>query len=103
MSKLYYIEYGCSLESCSLIVEAKNSEDAYDYAYQSAQDSYSSYSCNDFNPIDYEECMTEEEKWDMYYEEMENDIHYSAEPYDEHDEDHMMTYGDQKFEAFKIS
>ena len=100
---LYYITYGCSCESTSLIVEAKNEQDACDYAYLSAQESYSSYSYNDFDPIDYEEYATEEEMWDMFYEEMENDIHYSAERYNEHDEDHTMTYGDQNFEAFRIS
>ena len=103
MSKLYYIEYGCSLESCSLIVEAKNSEDAYDYAYQSAQDSYDSYGLNDFDEDDYPDAATEDEMWEMRHDEMENDIHYLVEEYNENNEYHLMTFEEQKYKAFKIS
>ena len=102
MSNLYYIEYDCSLESCSLIVEAENFEDAYDYAYQSAQDSYDSYGLNDFDEDDYPDAATEDEMWEMRHEEMENDIHYLAEEYNESNEDHLETLKEQKGVPFKI-
>ena len=50
---LYYIEYGCSICTEHLIVEAKNEDTANEYAYLEAQNVYYSY---DSNYPDEEEC-----------------------------------------------
>ena len=101
MSNLYYIEYGCSISTERLIVSALNETDAENYAYVSAQDIWHSYECNEIDPEDYPDA-TEEELYDIEAEEMEMDIQYCVEPFDDKNEDHLETLNEQKGVPFKI-
>ena len=91
---LFYIEYGCSICTEHLIVEAKNKDSASEYAYQEAQNVYWSYDCN---YPDVEDCdgMDEEEAAELMQQDMEQDLQYFAEPYDPENEDHIMTMREQ--------
>lgn len=91
---LFYIEYGCSICTEHLIVEAKNEDAANEYAYLSAQEIYYSYDCN---YPDVEDCegMDEDDIAEMMQQDMEQDIQYFAEAYDTENEDHTMTMREQ--------
>ena len=91
---LYYIEYGCSICTEHLIVEAKNEDTANEYAYLEAQNVYYSY---DSNYPDEEDCegMNEDEIAEMMQQDMEQDIQYFAEIYNPGNEDHAMTMREQ--------
>ena len=91
---LFYIEYGCSICTERLIVEAKDEEVANDFAYQCAQELYWSY---DYNYPNSEDCegMDEDDIAEMMEQDMQQDIQYLAVPYDENNEDHAMTMRDQ--------
>jgi hypothetical protein len=91
---LFYIEYGCSICTEHLIVEAKNEDAANEYAYLSAQEVYYSY---DYNYPDAEDCdgMDEEEIAELMQQDMEQDLQYFVEPYDLENEDHTMTMREQ--------
>lgn len=91
---LFYIEYGCSICTEHLIVEAKNEDAANEYAYLSAQEVYYSYDCN---YPDVEDCegMDEDDIAEMMQQDMEQDIQYFAEIYDAENEDHTMTMREQ--------
>ena len=91
---LFYIEYGCSICTEHLIVEAKNEDAAGEYAYLSAQEVYYSYDCN---YPDVEDCdgMDEEEIAELMQQDMELDLQYFAEPYNPENEDHTMTMREQ--------
>lgn len=91
---LFYIEYGCSICTEHLIVEAKNEDAANEYAYQEAQNVYWSYDCN---YPDAEDCdgMDEEEVAELMQQDMEQDLQYFAEPYNPENEDHIMTMREQ--------
>lgn len=91
---LFYIEYGCSICTEHLIVEAKSLGAAHEYAYQEAQDVYYSYDCNYPDAEDCEE-MDEDEIAEMMQQDMEQDIQYFAEVYDPNNEDHVMTMHEQ--------
>lgn len=90
---LFYINYGCSQSHETLIVDADTFERANDYAEQAAQEVYYSYDCNYPSDEDYEsyyeEGLTEEEIADNEYMEMQNDIYWSVEPFDESKDYHM--------------
>lgn len=101
MSKIYLIEYGCSICSEHLVVSADNEECANDFAYQEAQSVYYSYECNGVDPDDYPGA-TEEELCEIDNQEMEQDIHYCAELYDPNNEDHQMWMREQDGKPFEI-
>ena len=101
MKNLYFIEYGCSCCTEHLIVEAKDQAVAEYYAYTSAQDCYFGYECNYIDPEDYPDA-TEEELVEMEQEEMELDIHYSAEDFDESNEEHIETLREQDNKPFEV-
>jgi len=101
MSKLYLIEYGCSICTEHLVVFADSIERANEFAYQEAQSVYYSYECNGVDPDDYPGA-TEEELCEIDNEEMEQDIHYYAEPYDPNDEDHQSYMRDQHNKPIEI-
>lgn len=94
MSQLYLIEYGCSICTEHLVVLADNEERANEYAYQEAQTVYWSYDCN---YPDMEDCegMSEDDIAELAEQDMQQDIHYLAEPYDPNNEDHQAYMQDQ--------
>ena len=98
---LYYIEYGCSICKEHLIVEAKDTGTANEYAYLEAQNVYYSY---DSNYPDEEDCegMDEDEIAEMMHQDMEQDIQYFAEIYDAENEDHAMTMREQDNKPHQI-
>jgi hypothetical protein len=85
---LFYIKYGCSNCYETLVVEADNFERADLYAEQAAQECYWSYDCNYPSDEDYEG-YSEEEMSEIMEQEMQNDIDWTVEPFDEKNEDHM--------------
>jgi hypothetical protein len=91
---LFYIEYGCSICTEHLIIEAKNEDAAGEYAYLSAQDLYWSYDQNCFYEEDFED-MDENNIAEMMEQDMLQDIQYFAEPYNPENEDHTMTMREQ--------
>lgn len=105
MSNLYFIEYGCSCCSETLIVSCDDPnaalQRAMDYACQAATDSYFSYDCNYADPEDHPGA-SEEELAEIEQEEMEYDIFYSAIPYDPKNEDHVAAFAEQDNKPFKI-
>ena len=101
MKNLYFIEYGCSQCTERLIVEAKDAAAAEYYAYTSAQDCYFGYECNYIDPEDYPDA-TEEELVEIENEEMELDIHYLAEEFDESNEEHIETLREQDNKPFEV-
>ena len=98
---LFYIEYGCSICTEHLIVEAKDMGTANEYAYLEAQNVYYSY---DSNYPDEEDCegMDEDEIAEMMHQDMEQDIQYFAEIYDAENEDHAMTMREQDNKPHQI-
>ena len=98
---LYYIEYGCSICTEHLIVEAKDMGTANEYAYLEAQNIYYSYDSN--YPAE-EDCegMDEDEIAEMMQQDMEQDIQYFAEIYDAENEDHAMTMREQDNKPHQI-
>ena len=98
---LYYIEYGCSICTEHLIVEAKDIDTANEYAYLEAQNVYYSY---DSSYPDEEDCegMDEDEIAEMMHQDMEQDIQYFAELYDPENEDHAMTMREQDNKPHQI-
>lgn len=96
---LFYIKYGCSVGHESLIVNADDFDAADRYAEQAAQDCYYSYDCNYLSDEDYdlyeEDGLTEEEISEQEYMDMLNDIDWTAEPYDEKNEEHIETMAEQ--------
>ena len=98
MAKLYFIEYGCSCCSETLIVSCDDPnaalQRAMDYAHQAATDCYYSYDCNYPDPDDYPG-VSEEELVEIEEEEMEYDIFYSAVEYDPANEDHVSALKEQ--------
>ena len=105
MPNLYYIEYGCSCCSETLIVSCDDPnaalQRAMDYAHQAAVDSYYSYDYNYLNAEDYPDA-SDEDMADFEQEEMEYDIFYSAVPYDPNNEDHVMAFAEQDNEPHEI-
>ena len=98
---LFYIEYGCSICTEHLIVEAKDIDAANEYAYLEAQNVYYSY---DSNYPDEEDCegMDEDDIAEMMHQDMEQDIQYFAEIYDAENEDHAMTMREQNNKPHEI-
>ena len=98
---LFYIEYGCSICTEHLIIEAKDLGAAHEFAYQEAQNVYYSY---DSNYPDEEDCegMDEDEIAEMMQQDMEQDIQYFAEIYDAENEDHAMTMREQDNKPHEI-
>ena len=98
---LFYIEYGCSICTEHLIIEAKDMGTANEYAYLEAQNVYYSY---DSNYPDEEACegMDEDEIAEMMHQDMEQDIQYFAEIYDAENEDHAMTMREQDNKPHQI-
>lgn len=98
MSNLYFIEYGCSCCSETLIVSCDDPntalQRAMDYAHQAATDCYYSYDCNYLDSEDYDD-LSEEEMVELEEEEMEYDIFYSAVEYDPENEDHVSALKEQ--------
>ena len=98
---LYYIEYGCSICTEHLIVEAKDMGTANEYAYLEAQNVYYSYDSNYPNEEDCEG-MDEDEIAEMMHQDMEQDIQYFAEIYDAENEDHAITMREQDNKPYQI-
>lgn len=98
---LFYIEYGCSICTEHLIVEAKDMGAANDFAYQEAQNVYYSYDDNYPNEEDCEG-MDEEEIAEMMQQDMEQDIQYCVEIYDVENEDHAITMREQNNKPHEI-
>jgi hypothetical protein len=98
---LFYIKYGCSVSHECLIVKADSFDRADEYAEQAAQEVYYSYDCNYIDPDDYPDA-TEDEFAEIECEEMEMDIHYSAELFDESNEDHVETLKEQNNKPFEV-
>lgn len=98
---LFYIEYGCSQCTERLIVSAKDGSNASEYAYQCAQDSYFSYDCNFIDPEDYPEA-TEEELVEIEEQEMELDIFYFVDDFDESNEEHVDILREQNGKPFEV-
>ena len=98
---LFYIEYGCSICTEHLIVEAKDMGAAHEFAYLEAQNIYYSYDCN---YPDAEDCegMDDDEIAEMMQQDMEYDIQYFVESYDSENEDHEMTLREQHGDPYKI-
>ena len=92
---LFYIEYGCSICTEHLIVEAKDEEAANEYAYQEAQNVYWSYDQYSQYEEDEFEGMDEDDIAELMQQDMEQDIQYFAEPYNPENEDHTMTMREQ--------
>lgn len=105
MKNLYFIEYGCSCCSETLIVSCDDSnaalQRAMDYAHQAATDSYYSYDCNYPSDEDYPD-IAEEELVDIMEEEMEYDIFYNAVEYDPNNEDHVSALKEQDNKPYEI-
>jgi hypothetical protein len=91
---LYYINYSCGCGENEEIVSAGSREDVDNYAYQKAIDEYESYEglhgIRGISDIIAEEFVEEEmieedykEADEIYREEVENNISYSVEEYDE--------------------
>lgn len=105
MSNLYFIEYGCSCCSETLIISCDDPnaalQRAMDYARQAATDSYFSYDCNYPNDEEYPDA-SDEEMTDIMQEEMEYDIFYSVVPYDPKNEDHTAAFAEQDNKPYEI-
>ena len=101
MKNLYLIEYGCSICSEHLVVLADSLEDANEYAYLEAQNVYYSYDCN---YPDVEDCegMDEDDIAELAQQDMEQDIHYLAVPYNSEDEEHQAYMLDQNNKPHEI-
>lgn len=99
---LYYIEYGCSICTEHLIVEAESEDAANEYAYLEAQNIYYSYDCNYPDVEDYEDDMSEDDIAELMQQDMEQDIHYLAVEYDPKNEDHQMTFDEQNNKPFEV-
>ena len=101
MKNLYLIEYGCSICSEHLVVLADSLKDANEYAYLEAQNIYYSYDCN---YPDAEDCegMDEDDIAEMAQQDMEQDIHYLAVPYNSEDEEHQAYMHDQNNKPHEI-
>lgn len=91
---LYYVSYSCGCGENNEVVSASSLEVAEEYAYQQAVEEYESYEglhgirgISDIIAEEFvEEEMTEEdyeEADEIYREEVENNISYSVEEYDE--------------------
>lgn len=100
---LYYIRYGCTCEDVEAVMEFSSEQEAIDYVYQSAHDSYHSfegfYGIRDLSDIaedlfekDLDDCTESElsEIEEEFEEEIENDIYYFIELFDEENEDHLL-------------
>lgn len=98
---LFYIEYGCSICTEHLIVEAKDEDAANEYAYLSAQDLYWSYDQNCFYEEDFED-IDENDIAEMMEQDMLQDIQYFAEPYNPENEDHATTMREQNNKPHEI-
>ena len=99
---LFYIEYGCSICTEHLIVEAESEDAANEYAYLEAQNIYYSYDCNYPDAEDYEDDMSEDDMAELMQQDMEQDIQYFAEIYDAKNEDHAMTMREQDNKPHEI-
>ena len=99
---LFYIEYGCSICTEHLIVEAKDIDAANEYAYLEAQNIYYSYDCNYPDVEDYEDNMSEEDMAELMQQDMEQDIHYYAVEYNPEDEEHLMVMREQDNKPHEI-
>lgn len=98
---LFYIEYGCSICTEHLIIEAKDEDAANEYTYLSAQEVYYSY---DSNYPDMDECegMDDDDIAEMMREDMENDIQYYVVPYNTNNEDHAEAMREQNNIPFRV-
>ena len=101
MKNLYLIEYGCSICTEHLVVLAESEERANEFAYQEAQSVYWSYDCNYPAEEDCED-MSEEEIAELAEQDMEQDIQYFVELYNENNEDHAETMREQGSKPHEI-
>lgn len=96
----FIIEYGCSVTTEYLAVEAKSLEEAEQYAYQSA------YECREsfeglHGVLDFAEFCEEEEydeeddsAWEAYKEMVEWELHYHAHEFDPNNEEDISVLED---------
>lgn len=106
MSKLYYLEYGCSIVTESLIVSISEKEPDPDnkldmFGRESAIESYYSYDCNYPSEEDCEG-LSEEEISELMEEEEANDAFWSYEPFDPENFLHQATLKEQDNKPFEI-
>ena len=90
---LFYIEYGCPQSTESLILDADDFNQAYDFAITNAEELFNSY---DQSALvgERDEYESDNEYWDVYEDTMNNNIFYSAEEYDEDNDFHKATFDD---------
>ena len=98
---IYYVEYGCSQETVSEVVDASSLEAVENWAKLQAEESYYSYDCNYFDPDEYPD-MTEEEFAEIQQEDMVMDTFYSVCEYDEENEDHRLALEEQDNKPYEI-
>ena len=88
---LFYVEYGCSQSTESLILDADDFNQAYDFAMTSAEELFDEYD-QSATVGDRDEYESDDEYWDAYDDAMANDIHWVAEEYDEDNDFHKATF-----------
>ena len=85
--------YGCSYESNTIALKARNKEKANNYVYECACECYDSYSYYNEYKYEYEE---------DYLENKQNDIEYYVEPFDYNNEEHMAILHEQENEFWEV-
>lgn len=104
----FIIEYGCSVSTEHLAVEADSLEIAEEYAYQSAYDCRESFEglhgVLDFTEFCEEEGYNEEDDsaWEEFKDMVEYELTYHVHEFDEDDEDDMTVLEDCGGKFFRI-
>ena len=96
----YFITYGCGCGNEYAVIEAKNKDDAMNYARECAIENYQSFE-GFHGVLDWAEVKEEYELEDdyevdiAYAEEIENSIDYGVELFDETNDEHVDTLEEQ--------
>lgn len=110
---VFYVQYGCSCENVTEIVDFPSEEEAREYAYCCAIESYSSFEglhgvrglddiSEDLFEKELDDCIASEleEIEEAYEEEVESDIFFSVELFDDSNRDHLLWLECQKGEVY---
>ena len=104
----FIIEYGCDICTEHLAVEAKDRDEAENYAEESAWRLREGYE-GLHGVLDYADFCEENEldvenvdSWERYVDMVSQELHYGAEVFDEENEDHLAILHDCKDEFFEI-
>lgn len=104
----FIIEYGCDVCTEHLAVEARNYDDAVNYAMESAWRLREGYE-GIHGVLDYAEFCEEneldvdnEDSWEEYADMIRQEIQYCAEIFDEENEDHLTILHDCEDKFFEI-